>query len=163
MGGIVDSDNPYANRKVINHNRNIIYVTQPGTILVPQNEISNQMIPIIRNPNGRIIYVNSSNMPNNEIRMNHSPPNYHIDTSIQNQNQKRTISNLRKIFGEINFTKNILDKNEQKKCSICLEDFKIGTKIIYLPCFHFYHSKCIEQWIKNSNKCPLCKNEIVIP
>ena len=160
MGGIVDSDNPYANRKVITHNRNIIYVTQPGTMLVPQNEISNQMIPIIRNPNGRVIYVNSPNMRNNEIRMNHRPLNYHIDISMQNP--KRTIRNLREIFSEIKFTKHILDKNEQKKCSICLEDL-IGTKIIYLPCFHFYHSKCIEQWIKNKNKCPLCKTEIVIP
>ena len=161
MGGFVDSDNPYANRKVINHNRNTIYVTQPGTILVPQNEISSQMVPILLNPNGRIIYINSRGTANNEIRMNSRRFNNHRDIPIQNP--KRTISNLREIFGEIKLTNSILDKNEQKKCSICLEDFEVGTKIIYLPCFHFYHSKCIEQWVKNSDKCPLCKNEITIP
>ena len=76
---------------------------------------------------------------------------------------KKTIPNLKEIFGETELTQSILDKGEQKKCSICLEDFEIGNKIIYLPCFHYYHAKCIETWVKNSDKCPLCNIEIKIP
>ena len=161
MGGITDSDNPYSNRKVISHKRKVIYAIQPGTILVPQNEIPNQMIPILLNPNGRIIYSHSPHMQNNETRMNPRP--FYSNTHRPARNQKRTISNLKQIFGEIKVTNSILDNNEQKICSICLEKFEVGTKIIYLPCFHFYHSKCIELWIKNSVKCPLCKIEIKMP
>ena len=56
-----------------------------------------------------------------------------------------------------------LIKNENiKKCSICLDNYKIGDKILYLPCFHLYHSKCIKKWLKCSKKCPLCKEEVNI-
>ena len=78
-------------------------------------------------------------------------------------NKKKTIPNLSQIFEEVELTQSMLDKGEQKKCSICLEDFEVGTKIIYLPCFHYYHSKCIETWVKESDKCPLCNIEIQIP
>ena len=53
-------------------------------------------------------------------------------------------------------------KGEQKNCSICLEDFVVGDKIIYLPCFHYYHANCIEKWTQSSDKCPLCNIEIKI-
>ena len=51
--------------------------------------------------------------------------------------------------------------DENKKCIICLEDFKNDDKIIYLPCFHLFHEKCITDWI-NMNKgfCPLCRSII---
>ena len=64
------------------------------------------------------------------------------------------------VLDEKEITQSILEKGEQKNCSICLEDFVVGDKIIYLPCFHYYHSKCIDTWVKNSDKCPLCNNEI---
>ena len=54
-----------------------------------------------------------------------------------------------------------LIKNENvKKCTICLDNYKIGDKISYLPCFHLYHSKCIKKWLKCSKICPLCKKEV---
>ena len=51
--------------------------------------------------------------------------------------------------------------DENKKCVICLEDFKNNDKSIYLPCFHLFHEKCITDWI-NMNKrfCPFCKTII---
>ena len=54
--------------------------------------------------------------------------------------------------------------NEQnKKCIICLEEFKNDDKSIYLPCFHLFHEKCITDWI-NMNKrfCPFCRAKINI-
>ena len=54
-----------------------------------------------------------------------------------------------------------LIKNENiKKCAICLDNYKVGDKISYLPCFHLYHSKCIKKWLKCSKMCPLCKKEV---
>ena len=145
-------DDYYYRRRVIYPNQRIVYVTQPGTIFVPQNNVPPGMMPI--NPNPRLIITNPPNMPT-QIRMGQMP--YMM---MPSQNQKKTIPNLNQIFEEIELTKSILDKGEQKKCSICLEDFNIGEKIIYLPCFHYYHAKCIETWVKNSDKCPLCNTEI---
>ena len=48
---------------------------------------------------------------------------------------------------------------EKNKCIICLNNYKIRDKISYLHCLHLFHSGCIKEWLKRSNKCPLCKNE----
>eukprot|EP01084_Bolivina_argentea_P137256 241733_1 len=57
---------------------------------------------------------------------------------------------------------NILHKSEENKtCSICMTDWKVGDKIRQLPCFHSYHKHCIDKWfIWENNKgknasCPL--------
>ena len=49
---------------------------------------------------------------------------------------------------------------EKNKCIICLDNYKIHDKISYLPCLHLFHSGCIKEWLKRSNKYPLCKNEV---
>ena len=90
------------------------------------------------------------------------PPRFGPHGPILNIQKKKTIENLTQFIEEKELTKTILEKGEQKSCTICLEDFAIGNKIIYLPCFHYYHSKCIDTWVKTSNKCPLCNIEIKI-
>ena len=178
--GAFDNDYYYNSRVIYPQNR-IIYVTQPGTVLVPQYNMPNGIhIPINTNPSPRIIYTNSQNISNNLISNNFvprpmpqnrpmpipMPMNRGMPMPIMNmpmQKQKKTIPNLAEYFEEVTLTQSILDKGEQKKCSICLEDFEVGNKIIYLPCFHYYHAGCIETWVKNSDKCPLCNIEIKIP
>ena len=60
------------------------------------------------------------------------------------------------IIGDINKL-----NDENKRCVICLEDFKNNDKSIYLPCFHLFHEKCITDWI-NMRKgfCPVCRTLI---
>jgi len=53
-----------------------------------------------------------------------------------------------------------LSKLKAKNCTICLEDFKIKDKLIYLPCFHLFHKDCIVNWVKSNSTCPLCKLDI---
>ena len=158
------NDNYYYNRRYIYPNSRIIYVNQPGTILVPQSNLPHGMVYPI-GPNSRIIYTNNPNYPNTQIRINPAPAPMLIPMPMNNvmPKQKKTIPNLGQLFEEVELTQSILDKGEQKKCSICLEDFEVGSKIIYLPCFHYYHANCIETWVKNSDKCPLCNIEIKIP
>ena len=126
-----------------------VYFTQPGTL----QPMAPGLQPVNLPPN---VIINSSNMPN--INYVQQP----IPIPTQMKKQKKTIPNLHNIFDEVKLTKSMLDKGEQKKCSICLDDFEVGTKIIYLPCFHYYHSGCIENWTKNSDKCPLCNIPIKI-
>jgi hypothetical protein len=43
-------------------------------------------------------------------------------------------------------------------CVICHEDINFGVKT---RCGHHFHDKCIIEWLKQNNKCPLCRGEIV--
>ncbi|ETW08232.1 hypothetical protein, variant [Aphanomyces invadans] len=43
-----------------------------------------------------------------------------------------------------------------KRCAICLSDFSDAQEIRVLPCFHTYHSWCIDKWLLNHAKCPVC-------
>ena len=51
-------------------------------------------------------------------------------------------------------------KKEKERCVICLDDYKEGDELINIPCFHYFHSKCITEWFKNNKNCPICKYEI---
>ena len=49
---------------------------------------------------------------------------------------------------------------KEDKCAICLQKYKGIDIIKEFPCKHIFHKTCILKWIKNSNKCPLCKYDI---
>ena len=59
--------------------------------------------------------------------------------------------------------KHIIKYNSRKEteCSICLGEF-IGTDIIkaFNKCEHIFHKKCLLDWLKNHNYCPLCKHDL---
>jgi len=43
------------------------------------------------------------------------------------------------------------------ECSICLENYQINDKVSHLPCGHFYHERCLTEWFKKKEECPLCR------
>lgn len=46
-------------------------------------------------------------------------------------------------------------------CSICLENFEKKQKIYQIKsCSHIYHASCIEVWLQEKLKCPLCKTKL---
>ncbi len=51
-------------------------------------------------------------------------------------------------------------KYELPSCCICLSEIKKGKNTILLPCKHMFHSKCITDWLKSNNTCPMCRKEI---
>lgn len=44
-----------------------------------------------------------------------------------------------------------------KECSVCLESFGDMDLACELKCFHFFHGKCIENWMASHGTCPLCR------
>lgn len=44
------------------------------------------------------------------------------------------------------------------KCLICLEKYApLTTRVLVLPCKHFFHEKCLSNWLINFRRlCPLC-------
>ena len=52
------------------------------------------------------------------------------------------------------------NKHDNERCPICLEDYNIGDTLNELICNHFYHKKCINNWIISNNNCPICRSSI---
>ncbi|CAH0485197.1 unnamed protein product [Peronospora farinosa] len=42
-------------------------------------------------------------------------------------------------------------------CLICRCSFEVGEEIKSLPCFHSYHSDCIDLWLSLNKVCPVCQ------
>lgn len=47
--------------------------------------------------------------------------------------------------------------NHNDVCSICYEGM---TSAKVTPCGHFYHVHCLDKWISDQNRCPLCSAQI---
>ena len=53
-------------------------------------------------------------------------------------------------------------EDDKKNCIICMEDFKNGDEVIYLPCLHVFHNTCILEWLKRHDDCPVCKFKLTL-
>ncbi len=70
------------------------------------------------------------------------------------------------------------ERSLRVRCVICLVKFERDEVIKTLPCFHFYHSICIDrvrgrtgcrphrsrrtllQWLQKDKTCPVCKTAL---
>ena len=55
------------------------------------------------------------------------------------------------------------EEGDAPMCSICLGDFGDGEECRMLPCLHAFHASCIDQWLRISHECPLCKRSVIDP
>ena len=39
-------------------------------------------------------------------------------------------------------------------------DINLGDPVRYLPCLHFYHRQCIDDWLMRSFTCPSCMEPV---
>ncbi|KAG2322513.1 hypothetical protein Bca52824_015726 [Brassica carinata] len=46
---------------------------------------------------------------------------------------------------------------EDRKCSICQEEYEGKDEVGKLRCGHRYHIHCVKQWLLRKNSCPVCK------
>ena len=149
------------NRKDIKYNRNILYDPE---------EDNNQYLNYIPNQN----IIDDNDLHNNNSSLEESENVYHDNQPLDNN--PSITGSLISIRDSVFFCpkeKDIMEKlseNEindlsklregNKRCTICLEDFKLKDIVIYLPCFHSFHKNCILNWLKNNTTCPLCKIDV---
>ena len=53
-----------------------------------------------------------------------------------------------------------MDKQDDDTCTICFEEYKHKALIKKLDCDHYYHSHCIDKWLKTKKSCPICKERV---
>lgn len=47
------------------------------------------------------------------------------------------------------------------ECAVCLEAFQEGERCRVLPrCEHGFHAQCVDQWLRKSRVCPVCRAEV---
>lgn len=52
-------------------------------------------------------------------------------------------------------------KYKENDCLICMEGFEVSQIATKLNCSHTFHDKCILDWLKVHNTCPVCRYEMV--
>jgi hypothetical protein len=51
-------------------------------------------------------------------------------------------------------------REDDRQCLICLCEYAYGDELRLLPCVHYFHKICIDDWLKMSKTCPLCIQRI---
>eukprot|EP00922_Rhytidocystis_sp_ex-Travisia-forbesii_P056344 GHVS01083433.1.p1 GENE.GHVS01083433.1~~GHVS01083433.1.p1 ORF type:complete len:1088 (+),score=103.48 GHVS01083433.1:102-3365(+) len=49
---------------------------------------------------------------------------------------------------------------ESRECLICRVEYETTERLRRLPCWHVFHSRCIDKWLHDRNTCPLCRLEV---
>jgi len=81
-------------------------------------------------------------------------------SDVKQKKIKEQVFNHINDFTEINIFSNILNKFNNDDCSICINSFHKKDEIRVLPCSHFFHKECIDDWIQKENSCPICRQLI---
>ncbi|KAG7095049.1 hypothetical protein E1B28_005839 [Marasmius oreades] len=64
---------------------------------------------------------------------------------------------------ETAFYKDWATIDSDKRCPICLDDYKLLDQVSKLPeCTHWLHKPCLEQWLKGASTCPVCRENVKV-
>ena len=108
---------------------------------------------------------------NNRTRNNFSANDYEELWTIQEENGNASGLNAERHVGVtdeelarypvryLEADDELLQNEDEKACSICLEDFRVGEMVRTIPCFHSFHANCIDRWLRTRTTCPICKHE----
>ena len=148
----------------ITENQNINQV--PTTIILNNqqsideniiNEINTEVNVEQNNTDENNLVDNFSDDSENEYQLTETyinPTYYDID-DLSDSNESgvnREILNLRsRVF---------INELRYNECVICKNNFECEDLIRTLPCKHQFHINCIDRWLQNNNKCPICKKKI---
>ena len=130
-----------------NNNGNIHFVNN-NRVIINRNII---------NPRNIINSIFRNNENNNEDDDDNNDENNENDQEFQEKKKELILE-----MDEFQY-KHIqkYDSRKETQCAICLSDF-VGVDIIksFYKCEHIFHKKCLLDWLKKSNICPLCKHDL---
>ena len=89
---------------------------------------------------------------NSQFRNTQNVDSYESYTELDNS--------IVKVGLDMNTVSSRIELNELTKCPICLEDFENGTQFRKVKCNHLFCEECLEDWLEENKKCPVCMNEL---
>lgn len=45
------------------------------------------------------------------------------------------------------------------ECRVCLDEYVPDADIVRLPCMHYAHTRCMEEWLIRCPVCPVCRTD----
>ena len=124
------------------------------------DRVNNVLNRFVRNNNN-----SNNNNDNSNMRLFSRLREDSEDSEDDDNDDDNNIMNLDSDSEEINLPENkLLDisklQNENKKCVICIEEYKDEDLVTNLPCVHMFHTACLRKWIKYKKICPICRSHI---
>lgn len=55
---------------------------------------------------------------------------------------------------------NPTDGRPPPECCVCSESYSEDTPMKRTPCNHYFHTECLEKWLKVARTCPLCRLDL---
>ena len=65
--------------------------------------------------------------------------------------------------GQVVLKSNVVNEEEEEEedtCGICHAEYEEGDQLKVLPCTHFFHKRCVDEWLQRTPACPQCKMEV---
>jgi hypothetical protein len=129
------------------------------------------------NYNNNNNYNNYNNYNNNNYNNNYNNNNYNnndmqnlalrdyinqliIEINLIERNQNETpIETFTRVGIQVNVEEVHVEEVEAKEiCSVCLDNENcVDCKT---SCSHNFHARCLSQWVKKNNSCPMCRGTI---
>ncbi|XP_039031940.1 putative RING-H2 finger protein ATL21A [Hibiscus syriacus] len=93
--------------------------------------------------------------PNVEIAGLNAEPRLPAAVAVNGLDCSRIESYPMNMLGE----KFKLPRADDNTCSICLSEYQAKETIRTIPdCDHYFHSRCIDEWLMLNAACPICRN-----
>jgi hypothetical protein len=67
---------------------------------------------------------------------------------------------LEEFFDALGFDEDDDDDDRLIVCAICLSAVQADEEDQVLPCNHKFHKTCIDDWLKESRSCPICRKSV---
>jgi hypothetical protein len=133
-----------------------MYTNNTREYTIARNELHLDLYnPLINNG----LYNNVNNVNNNTNIDNYNVDNYNVDNHnnftmlFENFNLKTGLDNI-KYYGIL------YNINTPTQCPICIDLFPINFEFYNMVCMHHFCFKCAEKWFSQSEKCPLCNQNL---
>lgn len=53
-------------------------------------------------------------------------------------------------------------RNGVNECQVCRYQYEAGEQVRTLPCFHIFHTSCIDPWLIQKPQCPICLTKLSV-
>lgn len=134
---------------------------------VPKSRV--RLVPLSGSPSTSLDHSSNRHLSRSAPAGQTSMPVYHLTPNQSRPADELSEEEQIKIAQRIGLiqhlprsTWDITNVNEKKpkECCICMIDFEDKESIRYLPCMHYYHLECIDDWLMRSFTCPSCMEPV---